>query len=237
MLVWRNFKKLSEIEGQTIWLQEGDLRKKGEKIINVYMILSEENLMSLQYAILGLLTYTSITGYNLKTLFDKSINHFWKASLSQIYRELSALEEKGYVTSNILPQEDRPDKRVYNITGEGEKAFHEWLIKFPEILSGSNRDEFMVRIFFGSKLGDNELKQQLKRYIEERKNVEKTIDEIKKHFGRLIEQKENGKTTAIELEKEVRYWRFTVKRMRILNEASIRWAEECIKELDEVTES
>ncbi|HBF36231.1 MAG TPA: hypothetical protein DDW50_02805 [Firmicutes bacterium] len=199
------------------------------------MILLEENLMSLQYAILGLLTYTSMTGYNLKTVFDKSINHFWKASLSQIYRELNVLEQKGYVASKILPQEDRPDKRLYNITEEGEKAFHEWLRNFPETLSVSNRDEFMVRIFFGSKLGAKELKQQFERFIEEKKYIMKTIAELKKQFGRLVTQNFERKT-AFEVEKEACYWHFTVRRAQISNEASIRWAEECIKELEEIKE-
>jgi PadR family transcriptional regulator, regulatory protein AphA len=191
--------------------------------------------MSLQYAILGLLTYNSMTGYNLKTLFDKSINHFWTASLSQIYRELSVLEQKGYVFSKILPQEDKPDKRVYNITKEGEKAFREWLINFPETLSVSNRDEFMVRVFFGSKLENNELKQQFERFIEEKKHIMKTITELKKQFGKLLTPNIE-RSTGFEVEKEALYWHFTVKRAQISNEASIRWAEECIKELEEGAE-
>ena len=50
--------------------------------------------MSLSHAILGLLTYRPLTGYGLKKIFDKSISHVWAASLSQIYRELSALKKK-----------------------------------------------------------------------------------------------------------------------------------------------
>jgi Predicted transcriptional regulators len=187
--------------------------------------------MSLQFAILGLLTYNSMTGYDLKTLFDKSINHFWKASLSQIYRELTALEQKGYVSSMILPQEDRPDKRVYSITEEGEKAFQKWLSDFPESLIAPKRDEFLLRIFFGAKLGKHELKSQFIRYIEERKAFQQSYEEMKKQFGRLITQNVDKKT-IFEIEKEACYWRFTVKRAQIINEASIRWAEECIKELE-----
>jgi PadR family transcriptional regulator AphA len=187
--------------------------------------------MSLQFAILGLLTYTSMTGYNLKTLFDKSINHFWKASLSQIYRELAVLEKKGYVHSQILPQEDRPDKRVYSITEDGKKAFQKWLIDFPESLTAPKRDEFLLRIFFGSKLGKEQLKKQFIRYIEERKAFMQSNDEMRKQFGRLVAQNIDQKT-SFEIEKEACYWRFTVRRAQIINEASIRWAEECIKELE-----
>lgn len=64
--------------------------------------------MSLPHAILGLLTYQPMTGYDLKQVFDTSINHFWSAHQSQIYRELAALESKGQVTSQIEPQEGTP---------------------------------------------------------------------------------------------------------------------------------
>ena len=47
--------------------------------------------MSLSYAVLGLLSDRPMTGYDLKLVFDKEMNSFWPAQLSQIYRELSTL--------------------------------------------------------------------------------------------------------------------------------------------------
>jgi len=40
--------------------------------------------MSLQHAILGFLNYKSLTGYDLKKIFDTSVRHFWAADQSQI---------------------------------------------------------------------------------------------------------------------------------------------------------
>jgi PadR family transcriptional regulator AphA len=190
--------------------------------------------MSLRYAILGMLNYTPLTGYNFMTIVDKSFNHFWKASLSQIYRELSVLERKGYVISDIFLQVDRPDKKVYTITEDGKNAFRDWLGDFPEKLSVPSRDEFLIRIFFGSQLGDAELKKQFERYIEERRSIQKKLDEIlnHKHFNRLVNQNSNQNKT-FDLAKESRYWQFTINRAQIINDANIRWAEECIKELED----
>lgn len=103
--------------------------------------------MSLQFAILGLLEYKSMTGYDLKKIFDESINNFWAASLSQIYRELGTLENKGYLASVIQPQNDRLDKRIYNITEAGKAAFKEWIVNFPQRVSKEARDEFTLRVF------------------------------------------------------------------------------------------
>jgi len=49
--------------------------------------------MSLEYAILGFLNYHPYTGYDLKKIFDNSVQHFWVADQSQIYRTLIHLTE------------------------------------------------------------------------------------------------------------------------------------------------
>ena len=47
--------------------------------------------MSLEYAILGFLNYLPLSGYDLKKMFDTSVQHFWPADQSQIYRTLARL--------------------------------------------------------------------------------------------------------------------------------------------------
>ncbi|MBA1336243.1 MAG: hypothetical protein HPY66_2677 [Firmicutes bacterium] len=191
--------------------------------------------MSLKYSILGLLTYAPMNGYYLKKIFDKSINHFWTANLSQIYRELDSLEKKGYVSSVIQPQDDRPDKRVYSITREGEKAFHKWLADFPETLSTQKRDEFMVRIFFGSRLEKAELKKQFKNFIKEREELNEYIAELKNKAREFIETDGNDERLKAQAEREQLFWHFTIKRAQMTNETLIRWAEDCLRELEEST--
>lgn len=191
--------------------------------------------MSLQFAILGILTYFPMDGYYLKKVFDKSINYIWTANLSQIYRELASLEKKGYVTSSIKPQEDRPDKKVYSITEEGRKAFEEWLVDFPESLISPKRDEFMLRMLFGSKIGKAEMKRQFERFIEQREKDKKTFEELKEYFEQMVRFKGVDEKTIKEMEKDEPYWRFTTKRAQMTNELLIRWAKECIKELEDPT--
>jgi len=52
--------------------------------------------MALKHGLLGLLNYKSETGYDLDKLFKQSLNFFWKAQTSQIYRELNY--GMGYIT-------------------------------------------------------------------------------------------------------------------------------------------
>ncbi len=182
--------------------------------------------MSLQYGILGLLQYAPMTGYNLKKLFDESINNIWEASLSQIYRELGTLEKNGLVTSQIEQQDDRPDKKIYSISEEGKKAFNTWLVNFPDKFRSPKRDEFMLRMFFGAQLGKTEMKKQFQRFIEDRKKTINAID------GKNILDFEKALQKDQLSDEEIQCIKFVVKRAQMTNKLLIEWAEECIEELE-----
>ncbi len=181
--------------------------------------------MSLQYGILGLLSYQPMTGYHLKKMFDESINNFWAASLSQIYRELGTLEGKDYLTSVIEKQSDRPDKRIYSITDTGKEAFKAWITNFPDKLSKEKRDEFTLRIFFGSNLTKQELIVQFLRFLKEKQDL---LEEIK-----CLQQIGEQYVRDMKLfNGEEIYWKFILRRAYLNLEVSIKWANECIDELE-----
>jgi len=79
--------------------------------------------MSLEFAILGFLNYHPYTGYDLKKIFDTSIRHFWPADQSQISHTLAHLTDEGFVQMEEVPMEDRPDRKVYQITDAGRQEF------------------------------------------------------------------------------------------------------------------
>lgn len=182
--------------------------------------------MSLQYAILGLLELKSMTGYELKKLFDESVNQFWAASISQIYRELGVLENKQYLDAVVQPQSDRPDKKIYTITEQGKAAFKEWITHFPERLSKETRDEFTLRIFFGAKLGREEMIGEFQRFKDEKIRRLQEIESLKN-----IPVK-----SALEMNlfhNESLYWKFVLRRASLSLEILIQWADECLGELME----
>ena len=180
--------------------------------------------MTLQYALLGLLSYHDQTGYDLKKMFDDSIRNFWHASISQIYRELNTLQHKGFVTSEILPQADRPDKRIYSITDAGRTAFSEWIAQFPEKLSKEKRDEFSLRLFFGSSIGKDEVLRQFKRLMAEKQRELAVIHQFMTLTG------EYTKKLSLYGGEEL-YWRFILRRAEMNIDTTIAWANECIGEI------
>jgi DNA-binding PadR family transcriptional regulator len=171
-----------------------------------------------------------MNGYTLKKFFSNSVNYIWTANLSQIYRELGSLEKKGFVTSVIEQQDDRPDKRVYTITENGRQAFIDWLHDFPEVLAAPKRDEFMLRIFFGSKLKIPELISQFERFIEERKHVDMVMAEGRK----MVDSTANNIIKKLALtpnKKDDLLWGMITKRAVMSNRLLMQWAQECIEEL------
>jgi DNA-binding PadR family transcriptional regulator len=111
--------------------------------------------MSLEYAILGFLNYHPYSGYDLKKIFDTSVRHFWPADQSQIYRTLARLAEQGLLELEKVPQEDRPDRKVYHITPAGREALLEWLAGPPPI--DEPRSAPLIQVFFAGQLSDEQV--------------------------------------------------------------------------------
>ena len=182
--------------------------------------------LSLGHTLLGLLSYAPMTGYELKRVFDQSINHFWNAQMSQIYRELNNMETHGWLRSEIEKQDAKPDKRIYTITEAGNTAFLKWLEKFPAILHEPVRSDFLVRIFFASQLELPDLLYEIKRFLREQQETLSTLgntDTVIKNYQQMIKA---GTDKAF-------FWQLTLNMGIKHTKTSIEWAEECIKSIEE----
>jgi len=84
--------------------------------------------MSLRYALLGFLNLGPMTGYDLKKQLDRSTQNFWHAGLNQIYPTLKKMEDEGWITSSVEPQEARPDRVVYHMSETGRQEMLENLV-------------------------------------------------------------------------------------------------------------
>lgn len=101
--------------------------------------------MSLSHAILTALIDDEFTGYELAKSFDTSLGFFWQASHQQIYRELKALSEKGFLSSRSVSQAKRPDKTVYRLTPRGLEQLQEWVHKSTKPRLA--KDELFIKLY------------------------------------------------------------------------------------------
>ena len=111
--------------------------------------------MSLEYAILGFLQITPLSGYDLKKMFDKSAKHFWSADQSQIYRTLARLTSDEMVRVETVIQDNRPNSKVYHITGKGKEEFNRWL--GSPISQVEPRVSWLIQVFFAGGLSDEDI--------------------------------------------------------------------------------
>jgi PadR family transcriptional regulator, regulatory protein AphA len=102
-------------------------------------------------AVLGLLSRRPTSGYELGSLAERTIAHFWPITRAHIYAELARLEAAGLVTATEVAQRGRPDKRVYAITEAGEAALDAWLAG-PELGHERRRHPLLLKVFFGERI-------------------------------------------------------------------------------------
>ena len=177
--------------------------------------------MSLENALLGLLNHKPMTGYDLKKMLDHPMGFFWAAQMSQIYRELNKLEEKRLVTSEVEPQEKRPNRKVYQVTREGKETFLSWLNKFPDRLSELYRSEFLMRIFFSSKIKLDELAFEIKRYKREMEEQLRYLNKVEQWIKDYSQEKK--------FKDNIFYWHLVVKKEYKSIAAGTEWADECLQ--------
>jgi PadR family transcriptional regulator, regulatory protein AphA len=114
--------------------------------------------------VLGLLSLGPRTGYDIKTVVDRSTRFFWAASYGQIYPELKKLEEGGLVHGHPEPSGGRA-RTVYELTEAGETALETWLASEGEPYY-ELRDEGMLKLFFSDSLAGHRI--EILRAIRER---------------------------------------------------------------------
>jgi len=102
--------------------------------------------MDVKTVCLGMLTDGEASGYDLKKQFESSFAHFFAAGYGSIYPALSALAKDGLVHCREIPQEGKPDRKVYRITDDGREHLREALRK-PDP-SHKVRSEFLATMCF-----------------------------------------------------------------------------------------
>jgi len=177
--------------------------------------------MSLEFAILGFLNYQPYTGYDLKKIFDTSIRHFWPADQSQIYRTLSRLTENGWAEMEKVPQDDRPDRKVYSITDAGRAELLRWLSGPPPM--GEPRSAPLIQVFFAGQLSDAEVLEKFEGYAAIMRSILGLYDQVPGQLGPFQQE--------ITSPREHFFWLLTLENGVTSMRANLAWAESVIERI------
>lgn len=158
--------------------------------------MNTPRLSMMAYIILGLLTEEELSGYDVQLVFRKELRHFFTSpAKSQIYSELRHLEACGLATSQEIPQTQRPDKRLYRITPQGQKVVRDWLAATapePEMY----RSPLLLRLFFGDLVDPEVLIAHL---VAHRRTLVKELGQYEAYATELQEQVHKSSTDTSQL--------------------------------------
>jgi len=121
--------------------------------------------MALSHAILASLIHCPASGYELAKKFDNSVGFFWHATHQQIYRELTRMEERGWLSTETIHQEGRPDKKIYSVTTSGETEMRQWIAQPSEV--NPTKEDILVKLYAGQIVEPEVLLAEVRRYQQE----------------------------------------------------------------------
>lgn len=116
--------------------------------------MAEFGINATAAALLGLLHGGPMTGGQLMTASQRRLGTYWSMTRSQVYRELPALAEAGYVK---LGKPGARSSQPYSITPAGKRAFARWLTESTG--REAIRNPVALRMAFGAHQSDQQLQQ------------------------------------------------------------------------------
>jgi len=175
----------------------------------------------LKHGILGLLNYGDMTGYEINEAFENSLNFFWPAQTSQIYRELTVLEKNKWIVKQTVEQSGKPNKNICSITEDGRKELLRWLkdtdiyMRFPALM----KIFFMGELPFSNSLDFlRQLDEQYRIDLEALQHTDTSI----KSYQEMIPDK-----------KSALFWQMTVDFGKRYTQMYLEWIENCIHLLED----
>jgi PadR family transcriptional regulator, regulatory protein AphA len=176
------------------------------------------NVTRTEVAVLGLLAWTGeSSGYELHKRAARSVGFIWAPARSQLYAVLKRLDADGLVQGRRVAQSDRPDKRLFSLTGRGREALAGWLGRV-EPIEPEDRDGVLLKVFFAA-LGDADAARR--QLVDWRGRVEQRLATYRRIEASF--DGEEGPDAAARLQ--------TLRLGIALMRASLAWADETLEAL------
>lgn len=135
------------------------------------MTKRSQSLSNTSYTILGILSFgEELSGYEIRKWAENIRFFYWSPAQSQIYSELQRLEEKELVFPYAVPQEGKPDKRLYGITEFGIAKFQGWLSD-EEVNATVIKHSVALKLYFGHMATPDILTNIFQRFIAETEEI------------------------------------------------------------------
>jgi len=170
--------------------------------------------------LLGLLTITPMSGYELGQTIRGSVGFFWNESYGQIYPNLKSLAAEGLVTSKTERHKGKPDRHIYSITKKGRERLAAWLAVEPQ--PEIPRNELLLKLFFGAQVPAEVLIGYVEGMMERARVLAEKLTEV---WDAVSAQRQYPGTP---------YWKMAARFGQLRMEAHLRWGEETLTALRKI---
>lgn len=169
-------------------------------------------VMTIDYAILGMLSWQPLTGYDIKKIIQDSPFLYWSGNNNQVYKSLVQLLDNNLVTNEIRHQDGAPSKKIYSITELGRKKLESWIIdtkvEVPEF-----RKQFLIQLAWSGQLELKEIEKLLLKYEME----------IEKYIAMYKEEQKREKHFKNRSKKDYFIWFMLYENIIMSYESELKW--------------
>ncbi|ARN74402.1 PadR family transcriptional regulator [Oceanicoccus sagamiensis] len=177
--------------------------------------------MSLKHVILVVLKKGSASGYEINQTFEGPLGIYWNTSHQRVYRALATLSKDRWVSFELHPQSGKPDKKVYDITPEGERQLLEWLMEYQQ--PAPINESLQVKLFAGEFCPTEVLLEQIKALRQEHQkkltSYQADADKVKDAIDHLAIENRRGY--------------LTLRKGILMEQARLSWCDEAIIMLEQ----
>ena len=177
-----------------------------------------------KYSILGMLSISPMSGYDIKKQIQESISNFWTESYGQIYPILKSLVTEKLVTKTVEKGAGKPDRHVYALTERGRKELQRWLSEgvTPKV----ERNELLLKLFFGEEVTFDTNIRHIKQYRELQQGLLERYEAIEAEIKAKYKDNPN-----------LPYWLLTVRYGQHVSRALLDWCDEALAKLNRMAKS
>ncbi len=120
--------------------------------------------MTIEHTLLGLLAIEPRHGYELSRVFssDPVLADIVHLDSGMLYAHLKKMEKNGWVRAQVVEQDARPPRRVFELTPEGTGELQSW-IQDPVEKTRDIRLEFILKYWISRQIAPESCQQLLNR--------------------------------------------------------------------------
>lgn len=120
-------------------------------------------LSTSSYAVLGLLSFARMSGYDLAAVAQRSAAQVWPLSKTQVYAELRRLSALGLVHGRDAEHSGGPAKTLFELTPSGDHELDGWLISDKSV-GLRLRAPTVLKVLFGHRTPPEHAQEHLREF-------------------------------------------------------------------------